>query len=330
MPVGAAADVEAVRVRELRGIAVCGTDAQVDRSARRDGNAADFRVDYRHAVAELHRRIEAQHLVDGGTHQLGIVEQAATLLGMLQKQVQPVADEIRRRLMPSIQDENAILQQFDFGEPFAVRLAGDEPRQHITLRMPRPFPPACDQRREIGAELVHGSVPLREGLRRDDRFQGAENIERPLPQRPALGVRNVEQIADHLHGDGDRIILDEIDDGLVTHRVEQAVDEADQVRLEVSDDAGRQGPIDEPAHARVQRRIVEDQARRVVFVERRVAELRLELHLLVGAEAHDVLIDALHVGVARKEETVVRQVADRLCFAQIAIGRIRIVVERAR
>ena len=42
-----------------------------------------------------------------------------------------------------------------------------------------------------------------------------------MPQRSTFIVRNVEQIADDFDGDGDAVIIDEIDDGLALHRIEQ-------------------------------------------------------------------------------------------------------------
>ena len=54
--------------------------------------------------------------------------------------------------------------------------------------------------------------------------------------------------------------------------------------LHVGDRARREGAGDDAAHARVQRRIVEHQARGVVLEEQAVAVLGRELALLVGGE----------------------------------------------
>ena len=65
------------------------------------------------------------------------------------------------------------------------------------------------------------------------------------------------------------------------HLVEQSVDQRHQPRLHRRDVPLRQRTDDHPAHPRVEWRVVEDEAGRVVFEERRCAELRPEFLLLV-------------------------------------------------
>ncbi len=167
---------------------------------------------------------------------------------------------------------------------------------------------------------------------RQDRLERAEDRERPVAQRAALGVRHREQVADDLDRDRGRERVDQVDrraaGGLAVHRVEQRVDAGDQRRLHRGDVTRRQRAGDQPSHARVQRRVVEHEARRVVLVERRVAVLRPELLVLVGAEARRVLVDRDEVGVARQEHGAVGEALDRVVLAQRAIRRIRVVVER--
>ena len=93
------------------------------------------------------------------------------------------------------------------------------------------------------------------------------------------------------------------------------------------DVTGRQRAGDQLAHARVQRRIVEDQARRVVLEERRGAVLGQELLALVGAEGRRVLVDGDDVGVAAQEHAAVGHALHRRVLAQGAVGRERVVVE---
>ena len=103
--------------------------------------------------------------------------------------------------------------------------------------------------------------------------------------------------------------------------VEQAVDALDQALLHRRDVARRQRAGDQAAHARVQRRIVEDQAGRVVLEQRRGAVLRQELLVLVGAEGRGVLVDGDDVGVAAEEDAAVGHALDRRVLAQGAVGR---------
>ena len=96
-------------------------------------------------------------------------------------------------------------------------------------------------------------------------------------------------------------------------RVQQAVDQGDQARFHVGNRAPRQRAHDQLAHARVQRRVVEHQAGRVVLQQRRAgAVLGRELHLLVGAEGLRVAIHRHEVGIAREEVRAVGHALDRL------------------
>ena len=67
--VGIAADIEPVRVGELRRIAVGGADADVNVGSLRHGDAAEHGVRRRTAVAELVRAFHAQELLDRGFDQ---------------------------------------------------------------------------------------------------------------------------------------------------------------------------------------------------------------------------------------------------------------------
>src|SRR3546814_19043256 len=62
----------------------------------------------------------------------------------------------------------------------------------------------------------------------------------------------------------------------------------------------------------------------VVAIERRVAEFRPELDLLVGAEVLRVAVDRLQVVVAGQEITAVRHLAHRRVMPQQVIDRIRV------
>ena len=44
---------------------------------------------------------------------------------------QPVADEIRRGLVAGVEQEDALMIELGLGEPLAILLAPDEPRQHV-------------------------------------------------------------------------------------------------------------------------------------------------------------------------------------------------------
>ena len=230
--------------------------------------------------------------------------------------------------MAGVEDEDAVLQQLGLGQARAVGLALDEPRQHVAARIARLAAPFRHQAAEIVEELGHGRVAAGHGLLRDGRLERAEDRQRPAAQRATVFVRHVQQVADDLDRDGAGEVVDEVDPAFFLRPVQQAVDESDQVRLHAGDRRRRQGAGDEPPDPGVQRRVVEDQARRVMLVERRRAVLGPELLLLVGAEALGVLVDRDEVVVARQEVGPVRTAVDRIPTAQRVIGRKGIVVER--
>ena len=90
---------------------------------------------------------------------------------------------------------------------------------------------------------------------------------------------------------------------------------------------GVNGGREQLAHAGVDRRVVEDEARRVVLVEQAVAEIRLELELLVRAPGVGVAIDRDAVVVAGEEIRAVGHAMHRVVLAERAIGRIGVVEE---
>ena len=68
--------------------------------------------------------------------------------GVLRQRHQPVADQICRGLVAGIEQEDAIVQQFLLGQPLAILLALDQPRQHIAGGIAGPGAPPRHQRFE--------------------------------------------------------------------------------------------------------------------------------------------------------------------------------------
>src|SRR6185437_13728619 len=77
MTIGLPADIEALGIGELRGIAVRRADPDMDISAGRHGDAAELAVPCRAAIAELVRAFHAQTFLDGAVEERGIVAQLA-------------------------------------------------------------------------------------------------------------------------------------------------------------------------------------------------------------------------------------------------------------
>ena len=245
--------------------------------------------------------------------------------------MEPVADQVGGGLVAGIEDENDVVQQLALGQPLAVLLALDEPGQHVALGIAWMRPPPRHQRLQVGEEVPHRRLAVRLLLGRQRRLQRAEDRQRPRAQRLALLARHGQQVADHLDRHGGRQIADQIGRALGFDAVEQAVDQLGHRPFHVEDRARREGAGDDPAHARVQRRIVEHQARRVVLEQQSVAVLGRKLALLVGGESPGILVDGDAGGIARQKISAVRHPVHRARVAQrmiVGIG-IGVVARRA-
>ena len=282
------------------------------------------------AVAELVRGFEAQHLLDGGADEIGLGDEPAPRLGPFDQEPEAVADEVRRRLVAGVEDEDAVLQQLRLGQPLAARLALDEPGQEVLVGIAGAPATLGNETLEIGEEVDNGAVAVSEPLRRRERLERAEDRERPAAQRPALAARHVEEVADDLDRDCGGEIVDEVDLVLFLGAVEEPVDEAHDAVLHAGDGARVEGAGENAPDARVQRRVVEDEARRVMLVERRRAVFGAELDGLVRAENLRVLVDALAVGVARDQDLPGIEAVDRIVLAQRRIVAVGVVVEAGR
>ena len=175
-------------------------------------DAAEFdRLDG-HAVAELVGALEPQHFLDRGLDQRRDVRSAAVFsLAWFRQRHQPVADQIGGGLVAGVEQEDAVVQQLLLGQPLAIVLALDQPRQHVAVGIAGLGAPPRHQPFEIGEKILHRLVAAGKGFRADHRLQRAEDRQRPVAQRPALVLRHVEQIADHLDRDRGGEIVDQVD-----------------------------------------------------------------------------------------------------------------------
>ena len=257
-------------------------------------------------------------------------DQPLLLGGILRQRHEAIADQIGRGLVAGIEQEDAVVQQLLLGQPLAILLALDQPRQHVLCGIAGLGAPPRHQRFEIGEKIAHRLVAARGDLRPHHRLQRAQNGERPVAQRFALVVGHVEQIADHLDGNGGSEILDQLDPcALAAMRSSSMSTRRDQIALHRRDRARRQRAHDQPPHAGVRGRIVEDEARGVVFVERRVAVFRRKLLFLVGGEFPGVLVGGDEVVIAGQEPGAAAQPLDRFVFPQRTIGRVGVGIEFA-
>ncbi len=222
------------------------------------------------------------------------------------------------------------MQQGVSGELLAVPLADDEARQHIDVGVAKMRAAVIDQHPEIREHLGHRTIALLGAFRRQHRLERAQDVQRPAAQWLSLVKRNAQQVADDADRNRRREGLDQVDLAAGVHRVQQSVDERAEARFHCGNVPLADCAHDGPPHARMHRRIVEDQARRVMLEERRRAEFCAELLFLVRAEAFEVTIYARDVLVSREKPGAVGHVPDRLVVAECAIIRVRVGVEIRR
>ncbi len=126
-------DVETVTIGELPIIAIRRREHGGDIRAPRDGYPGDLGIAGRPAEDDLDRRIEAQSLFDEASYSGRILEKQRQLVGMIVERIDAIADEVRRGLVPSDQQQHDELNGFRIAQ--GVALAGiDEQTDQVILR----------------------------------------------------------------------------------------------------------------------------------------------------------------------------------------------------
>src|SRR3989442_1213913 len=296
-----APDVETVRVRELRRVTVGGADPERDERSRVHRDATEHRVAHGAPVAELVRALEPEELLDGARDQAGLGAQPQVLPRVLEQAHNGVGDQVRRGLVARVEEEDALVQELQLGEAVAGVLGREQRGQDLAGIRARAPPPVGDQPAEVALELVNGAAARLEAPGAGLRLERAENRERPAAQRPALLPRHPQHVAAELDGQRGGEVLHDVHPTPGGGAGEEPVREADDTRLERGKRPRSERRGEQLPDARVVGRIAEDDARRVMLVERARAELRRELHTLVGVPREGGLVDGGDVIVAREE-----------------------------
>ena len=74
-------------------------------------HAAELGGRGRDPVAELVRALDAQELLDRGADEVGLLDQPRLLIGPVEQALQAVADQVGRRLVAGVEQEDAVVQQ---------------------------------------------------------------------------------------------------------------------------------------------------------------------------------------------------------------------------
>jgi hypothetical protein len=111
MAIRLAPDIETIRIVELGRIAIGRADADMHVGPRGHSDAAKRRMLRGSPIAELVRAFHPQKLFDGGWDGIGMAAQVAHDVGVPDQKVDRIADEIRRRFMPGVEQKDAIVEQ---------------------------------------------------------------------------------------------------------------------------------------------------------------------------------------------------------------------------
>lgn len=187
VPVRRAGDVENICVLKHLRITVGRADAQVQVGACGDPVACDHTVSGGLAVAELVRRGAAQDLFDAGGDQVHVIDKTLFFRRVIVQEGQAVADQIGRGFVARVQDEDAVLDQLDLGQG-AVAVALDQTGQNIGVRVTRMGGAMGDKSLKIRLEFGHRLLPGGQLRRGQDRLERAEDGQRPVAQRGAVGM----------------------------------------------------------------------------------------------------------------------------------------------
>src|SRR5207237_9235821 len=162
---------------ELRRIAVGGADADGDARIRWQPEAADLDLRGGDAVAELDGALIAEELLDRGLHRFvvaGANDQTLLLVGPFAERMQRAADEIGRRLVTGVEQEDALMQELGLGKRIAPVLADDEARQYIGVRVAQVFAALVDEGLDVGQHVGDWPVALGRALHRQHWLERAQ------------------------------------------------------------------------------------------------------------------------------------------------------------
>ena len=126
-----AGDVEGVRVGEDLRVPVGAGQQGGHQAARRQVDPRDGRAPGGEASGEQHRRVVAQHLVDGVAPQVGLLTQRSPLLGVRVQQGDPVAQQVDGGLEAGREDQPGGREELGLGQAAVLVLHRDQLRQQV-------------------------------------------------------------------------------------------------------------------------------------------------------------------------------------------------------
>ena len=216
------ADIQAVGIRELLGVAIGRREDHPDHIALPDTLSTEFERLQGHAIGHLYRAVVAQHLLDRGTRQRRVVLKTAPFVWVVQEGEHPVADQVCRGLVARDENEQTQRLELDLAENVALLFHRNECAHEIFTRCRTPIGEHSVEVRGQAVERLGNVADAALGLQR------IENAHSGI--RPGLELRAIRDgHAQHLRDDEQRKRVREIPNqvgiGLVCHLVEQLADE---------------------------------------------------------------------------------------------------------
>ena len=137
--VGRPGDVEAIRVREHRLVAVRGDVPEDDLVAVAHGLPTQLGVAHRRPAEAHDRRRPPQHLLDCGRQQGAIGAYALELIRVLEERNHAVGDQVAGRLVAGDRQQEEEEVELEVAQPLAFDLGVDEDAHQVLRRFGAPL-----------------------------------------------------------------------------------------------------------------------------------------------------------------------------------------------
>ena len=332
MLVGRPGNIEPARIVKCLRVMIGPADAGQHLGARFERDPGNLEGFGDPAIADLQRAVKTQHFLDGRAEQRRIILQQFQLIGIVEQRHHPVADQIGRGLVATIEQQDAILNQLFGGQRVIFgflridqvfkNIAGANALGHIA-----PF--LVQQVEQKTREIDNGLVAFLDHFGGRRRLERRQDQARPFLQGAAIFRRNPQHRADHF--DGQRIgkIQNQVHAPLFLTIGDQPIDQIDHPVFEHLQRAWRKGMAEQVANTGVIGRIAE-QHRRRVLLEQRPLPVFLREHLgLVRGHALGP-VNPTHILVAGQIDRAVCIGVHRLKLTERVVIGIRAFIESRR
>ena len=277
---------------------------------------------------QLHRRVEPQQLLHRVPDDRWIVAEVPQLVGMPAQREQAVADEPRRGLVASNEQQRAHGDDLLVGEllPLLLRV-----RQRADEVLAGAAPARGNQPPQVLPERHARLGGLLHPVPRHHRVERVDQVERPLLHLLAVLLRHAEQVADDGDRDGVREVGHDVERAPVGDLVEDLRHELLHARVHRRHHARRERLVHQPAQPLVLGRIQEQHGRRDVPDPLGIGKRRQEdlVHRRFPTVARHVRVaqQPLHVAMPRQHVRAGERLVDRRGLPEPPVVRVRVLMD---